>query len=57
MFANHILVLLVCTCNSAVRIEKELMDDKRIEELKQKQEEMECEQAIGRYKMVFASKM
>ena len=33
------------------------MDDKRIEELKQKQEEMECEQAIGRYKMVFASKM
>ena len=57
MIANHTLVLLVCTCNSAVRDEKELMDDKRIEELEQKQEEMECELAMGRYKMVFASKM
>ena len=41
MIANHTFVLLVCTCNSAVRDEKELMDDKRIEELEQKQEEVE----------------
>ena len=37
--------------------EKELMDAKRYEELQQQLKEMECAQARGRYKMVFASKM